>query len=164
MSARSFIDTQDFARNHSEIRGELPVSGMERLSDLLADSQGGVRYALRGGSDKDGQLYLEVEISGICQLLCQRCLKAMAYPVTIANRLLLQVEDGLEQMEGDDQPDSIAPNRHLDVAALLEDEVLLSLPIAPRHAEGECVAVYRQADQGGERHPFAALGQLKVIK
>lgn len=163
MSARPFIDTQDFARNHSEISGEAPVSGMERLSDLLADSQGMLRYTLRGDSDKDGNLYLEVEIEGVCQLLCQRCLQAMAYPVAIANRLLLQAEDALVQ-EDEDAPDSIAPDRHLDLIALLEDEVLLSLPIAPRHAEGECVAVYRQADQEGERHPFAALGQLKVVK
>jgi len=76
----------------------------------------------------------------------------------------LQEEDGLEQTESDDLPDSIAPNRHLDVTALLEDEVLLSLPIAPRHAESECVAIYRQVDQEGERHPFAVLGQLKVVK
>ena len=163
MSARPFIDTQDFARNRSEISGEAPVSGMERLSDLLADSQGMLRYTLRGNSDKDGNLYLEAEIEGVCQLLCQRCLHAMSYPVAIANRLLLQAEDALVQ-EDDDAPDSIAPDRHLDLIALLEDEVLLSLPIAPRHAEGECVAVYCQADQEGERHPFAALGQLKVVK
>lgn len=161
MSARPFIDTQDFARNHSEISGEVPVSGMERLTDLLADSQGVLHYALRGYSDKDGELYLDVEVEGVCQLLCQRCLQALAYPVAIHSRLLLQAEDDLMQEE-DDAPDSIAPDRHLDVLALLEDEVLLSLPIAPRHAE--CVAVYRQADQGGELHPFAALGQLKVVK
>lgn len=164
MSARPFIDTQDFARNHSEISGEAPVSGMERLSDLLAEPEGMLCYSLRGDSDKDGNLYLEVNIAGVCQLLCQRCLKAMAYPVRIDNRLLLQAEDELMQPENDELPDTIAPDRHLDVMTLLEDEVLLSLPLAPKHAEGECVAVYRQSDDKGEPHPFAALGQLKVVK
>lgn len=164
MSARPFIDTQDFARNRSEISGELPVSGMERLSDLLADSQGSLRYTLRGDSDNEGNFYLEVNMAGVCHLVCQRCLKAMAYPVEIDNRLLLQAEERLVQTENDELPDSIAPDRHFDVMTLLEDELLLSLPIAPKHAEGECVAVYRQAGLEDERHPFAVLGQLKVVK
>ena len=56
--------------------------------------------------------------------------------------------------------DSIPPDAHLDVAALVEDEILLNLPFAPRHEPGMCQAKAVNLQQGAE-NPFSALRSLK---
>ena len=60
-------------------------------------------------------------------------------------------------------PDAIEASTELDVAALIEDEVLLSLPLAPRHAEGACTGrVATQVKDDVRKHSaFAELGALK---
>jgi uncharacterized protein len=50
---------------------------------------------------------------------------------------------------------------HLDVLALLEDEILLNLPIAPKHEAGACKVADGKNRQEGDQHPFAVLEKLK---
>lgn len=164
MFARHFIDSQDFARNGRELRGEAPVSEMPRLQDMLADPEGKIGYVVRGFLDRDGKPKLEVTLDGICQLRCQRCLNSMAYPVKLVSRLLLVQENELDKSSlEDDDVDSIVANKHMDVLALLEDEILLSLPFAPKHPPGACQPAARDMDLStAERKPFAALSRLKI--
>ena len=164
MFARHFIDSLDFARNGRELRGEIPVSEMPRLQDMLADTVGNIGYVVRGFLDRDGKHKLEVTLDGMCQLRCQRCLEAMAYPVKLVSRLLLVQEKDLDESSiEDDELDSIQADKHMDVLALLEEEILLSLPFAPKHPPGACQPVTGGADlQLPERKPFAALSRLKI--
>jgi len=172
MFARHFIDSLDFARNGRELRGEVPVSEMPRLQDMLAapeacpepSRRGSISYIVRGFQDRDGKLKLEVTLDGMCQLRCQRCLNALAYPVKLVSRLLLVQEGELDEssVEQDDL-DSILADSHQDILALLEEEVLLSLPFAPKHPLGACQPVAGGMDWSEpERKPFAALAGLKI--
>lgn len=165
MFARPFIDSLDFARNGREITGEVPVAEMPRLLDALESPQGILSYTVRGGMDSRGDPLLKVSIAGQCQLRCQRCLNAMDYTVGIEARLVLRSQEGLDALgdEEGEECDSILADNQLDVLNLLEDEILLSLPIAPKHDEGACQVAY---GEGGpkEEHPFAALAKLKVVK
>ena len=163
MFARHFIDSLDFARNGRELRGEIPVSEMPRLQDMLADTEGKIGYVVRGFQDKDGKLKLEVMLDGSCQLRCQRCLNAMEYPVKLVSRLLLVQGDGLDESSDEqDDLDSILADSHQDVLALLEEEILLSLPFAPKHPSGACQPVAGLDWSEPERKPFAALAGLKI--
>jgi len=166
MYARPFIDSLDFARNGQSIRGELPVAELSRLQDLLETRQGVLSYSVRGGVDNQGSRYLDVNVTGRCLLRCQRCLEALDYQVGIVTRLLLRDQPTLEVLELDaavveEEFDSILADPHLDVLNLLEDEVLLSLPIAPKHEPGACQAAGGGNRQQEERHPFAVLEKLK---
>jgi uncharacterized protein len=165
MFARPFIDSVDFARNGREISGEVPVAEMPRLLDALENPQGILSYTVRGGMDSRGDPLLEVRVEGQCQLRCQRCLNAMDYTVDIENSLVLRDQEGLDALgdDEDEECDSILADKHLDVLNLLEDEILLSLPIAPKHEEGACRMAYGESGQK-EEHPFAALAKLKVVK
>jgi uncharacterized protein len=158
MFARPFIDSLDFAHRGEEIRGEVSVAELPRLSDMLADSEGKVGYVLRGLYGKDGKPQLELSLDGLCFLRCQRCLKGMDYPVKLVSKLRL-VADEDESDVDDDEMDSIPVDKHLDVLSLIEEEMLLSLPIAPKHALGEC----ELAAEGLARreNPFAVLAGLK---
>ena len=158
MFARPFIDSVDFARNGKEIRGEIAVSGLSRLSDMLAKSDGSLTYIVRGYHEA-GRDMLEVSLQGACTLRCQRCLGELEYPVNLVSRLQLLPADKLDATEEDDDVDAIEAEPRLDVVALIEEELLLGLPFAPRHAEGECAPATNDLQQ--KANPFAVLAGLK---
>lgn len=169
MFARHFIDSPEFARNGRELRGEMAAADMPRLQDLLVAPEacpepgrrGKFGYVVRGYQDKSGEPMLEIELDGSCRLVCQRCLGGFDYPVHLVSRLLLAHESELEILSAEeDGPDSILADQHLDVGALLEEELLLSLPFAPTHAPGDCQLAAKGLDQPGNA-AFAVLAGLK---
>ena len=167
MYARSFIDSLDFARNGEHLSGELPVAELPRLLDVLETPQGVLHYTVQGGVDKQGIHFLDVSVTGLCRLCCQRCLNGLDYPVQLDTRLLLRDQAGLDALDDnaadgkEEEFDSILADTHLDVPDMLEEEVLLSLPIAPKHELGACQATDGQNTQLEEINPFAVLAKLK---
>lgn len=140
--------------------GKVPVAALERLADVLAEPAGELTWSLAGSSDSRGRSILLLTVSGALKLGCQRCLKPLEFAVASDSRLLL-VKAGTEwpddEME-DDGYDAVESSDAMDVLALVEDEVLLALPIAPRHTDCELPGA---ASKEQEPSPFAALAQLK---
>jgi uncharacterized protein len=158
MFARPFIDSVDFARNGNEIRGEVAVSELPRLADLLAKSGGSMTYVVSGFREGDSDV-LGISLQGSCTLSCQRCMGELEYPVDMTSRLLLLPADRLDEVEDDDEVDAIEAGPRLDVLALIEEELLLGLPFAPRHPDGECAPATNGLQQ--KASPFAVLAGLK---
>ena len=165
MSAPAVIDSLDFARAGEALSGSLPVAGLARLDDLLHDADGTLKYELRGSRDARNRPQLELHVTGRLHLQCQRCLGLLDYPVDLANTLLVlprgtPADDELDDPEG---PDAIEADPELDVAALVEDEVLLSLPLSPRHADEACDARIpaNEVPDAGREPAFAKLAALK---
>jgi uncharacterized protein len=167
MDARPFIDSADFAANRREISGEVPIAELQRLQDMLESSQGILQYTLQGGVDKQGIPFLDLVVSGQCRLRCQRCLGGLDYPVRLDTRLLLRDQAELDELDSDiagaaeEEFDSILADKHLNILELLEEEILLSLPIAPKHVLGTCQATDGKNLQGAVKNPFAVLAELK---
>jgi uncharacterized protein len=163
MSAPAVIDALEFARSAQESSGSVRVSALQRLEDLLYDSSGSLSFRLRGGRDVRNRPLLEIKVSGVLHLQCQRCLGLLDYPLEVANTLLVvPTEARPEDPDDPDSPDTVEANEELDVIALVEDEVLLSLPLAPRHAEGECASRFEtQSREGAARSAFEKLAALK---
>ena len=165
MSAPAVIDALEFARSAQESSGSVPVSALKRLEDLVYDSSGTLSYRIRGRHDERNRPFLELAIAGGLHLQCQRCLGLLEYPVDFSNSLLV-VPPGVTpdlDLEDPEAPDTIEASEELDVAALVEDEVLLSLPLAPRHPEGACDGrLDTQSQEDAAQHPaFAKLAALK---
>lgn len=162
MYARSFIDSLDFARNGRIISGEVRFSELPRLLDMLVNPLGILAYSVQGGVDKQGTHFLDVSMAGECSLRCQRCLSGFDYAIRLQMRLLLRDQASLDGLDDDaEEFDSILADTRLDVLELLEEEILLSLPIAPRHESGACRAKDDENGLGEERNPFAILAELK---
>ncbi|MBI5627159.1 MAG: DUF177 domain-containing protein [Nitrosomonadales bacterium] len=167
MHARPFIDSLDFARNGQKISGEVPIAELPRLQDALEDSRGVLSYTVQGVVDKQGIPALDVSISGSCQLRCQRCLNGLDYAIQLDTRLLLRNQADMDRLDDnvaggeEEELDSILADTHLKVLDLLEEEILLSLPIAPKHELGACQATDGENAQKEEQHPFAVLAKLK---
>jgi uncharacterized protein len=164
MSAPAVIDTLEFARAEQQLTGNLPVVSLSRLDDVLHDREGTLRYEVRGGRDERMRPQLRLRISGRLHLQCQRCLELLDFPLDVISRLLVAREgEALEGIDDPHAPDAIEAQPELDVASLIEDEVLLALPLAPRHAPGECASkLDTQGDEADdERSAFAKLAALK---
>lgn len=170
MYARPLIDSLDFARNGKEISGEIPFVAMPRLLAELEKHDGVLHYTVQGGEDRQGIPFLEVVMAGDCRLRCQRCLGVLEYSVRIETRLLLRDQTELDALDSEGRPDdeeefdSILAEVRLDVLDMLEEEILLSLPISPMHEAGECKAGSSESAGKGKENPFAALENLKVVK
>jgi uncharacterized protein len=65
---------------------------------------------------------------------CQRCLDPIRVPIAIDAELQL-AESAREIAEADDEIDRVLASRRMDIPGLVEDEVILALPMAPRHEE-----------------------------
>lgn len=95
-------------------------------------------------------------------LRCQRCLGALEHSVDLMSTILV-VPEGTTPDDAEDPhgPDYIEAERELDLAQLIEDEVLLCVPYAPRH-ESDCTDDSRSGNEGAARSsPFASLAALK---
>ena len=165
MSAPAVIDALEFARSAQESSGSVSVSALRRLEDLLYDSAGSLSYELHGRRDERNRPRLAVVVTGELHLQCQRCLGLLDYPVDVMNSLLV-LAPGTEpedEQEDPDAPDTIEADAELDVAALIEDEVLLSLPLAPRHPDGACVSRF-DAQLPQENAAHSAFQKLAALK
>lgn len=157
------IDSLDFASRHGTTSGRLPLSALPRLNELLAGTIGGIDYEVSGESS-GGRAFLVVNLEGRLPLVCQRCLGAVHFYLSVRSRMLL-VEPGAN-WPGDGEPgglddescDAIEASCELDLVALFEEEVLLALPIVPRHEACELPATQQPSR---EASPFARLAGLK---
>ncbi len=160
MFTRPIIDSLDFARKGMETSGEVPMAELPRMAELLTDQESKIAFVLRGLEGKDGKPLLVLTLNGACNLRCQRCLKPLHYPVQLVSKLRLVAEGETNESDiEDDEVDNIPADKRLDVLSLLEEELLLSLPIAPKHESGIC----QIAAEGIIRSesPFAVLAGLK---
>lgn len=166
MSAQPVIDSLQFARAEQELRGSLPVTSLARLQDGLFDAMGSIEFVVRGGRDGKRRPILVLQVGGSLHLQCQRCLGLLDYPLRLSNllRLVRQGENVGAEADDPDAADCIEANPELDVAVLIEDEILLSLPFAPRHTEDGCRSVLSNVQREAARQSaFAKLAELKKI-
>jgi len=136
MSQAEVIDSLQFARAALERRGSVGMERLPRLAQLRCSTEG-LEYRLRGGRADNGKPCLWLSVTGSLELVCQRCLDPIQFPIAIDAELQLAA-NAREISEADDEIDRVIASRNMDVAWLVEDEVILALPMAPRH-EG-CVA------------------------
>lgn len=161
MFARPFIDGIDFARNCRSLSGKFLLSELPRLSDLLFSNQGMLDYSLTGMAGSNGNPpMLILEVKAECCLTCQRCLGEMDYPVSLHRHFALYASGQSSAVDDEtDEYDVIEAESELDVMVLIEDELLLSLPYAAKHPEGDCQSVVGVTKKLAS--PFAVLEKLK---
>ena len=156
MSHPPVIDGFEFASAGATQQGVLPLSGFPRLRDMLASDEGEVAYQLRGVHDERGRPSLRLRVDGELQLRCQRCLGPLAFEVKADQLLVLAATQAeIDADPGDvDAPDRVLAAKEMSVADLVEDELILAVPYAPRH--DECAPAAREGE-GATARPFAGL-------
>ena len=156
MSQPGVIDGLQFARGAQAVRGVLGMEQLPRLAELQGTTEG-LAFGVRGGMRDDGKPCLWISVSGELRLVCQRCLGRLIFPLSADVELVL-TEDPREIEEADDEADRVLASRAMNVARLVEDEVLLALPMVPRH---ERCSVEATAVRETKPSPFSVLTELK---
>ena len=167
------LDVEAFAKEGAELAGEWPLPALDRLADAAhADAKpadGDVaRWLARGESRpvRGGppQTWLHLAADTRLSLVCQRCLGPLDTPVEAERSFLFVAdEDTAAQLDADTEDDVLALSRTLDLRALVEDELLLALPLVPRHELcPEPLPLDHDAPLAEPAaNPFAALSVLK---
>jgi uncharacterized protein len=156
MSQPGVIDGLQFARDAQELSGVLGMEQLPRLAQMQGATEG-LAFELSGGMTGDGKPCLRISASGELRLACQRCLGPLSLPVAIEVELELALS-AREIEQAQDDVDRVLASRSMSVAQLIEDEVLLALPMVPRH--DRCAAA-TSAGQEERISPFSALTALK---
>ena len=159
MSRQPVIDGFEFASAGATQRGTWPLRELPRLRDVLAQDAGEVAYQITGVRDARGRPGLRLKVSGTMVLRCQRCLEPMDFEVDTDETLVLAATLAEIHAEPADAhaPDRVVAGREMSLGPLIEDELILALPFAPRHED--CVAG-GMGDQDSGESPFAALRGL----
>lgn len=158
MPQQIVIDSLEFAREGRELSGDLPLAGMSRVVSSLLSSEGLLSYRLTGELGARSEPLLRLELSGSVPVQCQRCLERLDSPLDVD--VLYELRSGGELTQDDledDSRDFLPLDRAMDVLALIEDEVILALPVAPRH--GNCSPPVMRRDDGVVT-PFSVLKSL----
>ncbi|MFZ4536813.1 YceD family protein [Propionivibrio sp.] len=160
MSQRIVINSLAFAREERSLQGELPVASLARVLDKLVDSAGSLSYRVVGRISPRNRPQLLLQLDGLLSVCCQRCLEGIDYPLAVRSVLeFVDDEEDLTQEEiEDDSKDFLPVQSELDVVALIEDEIILYLPSAPRH---ESCALPDTGQGTGKISPFSVLNGFR---
>ncbi|MCL2021699.1 MAG: YceD family protein [Betaproteobacteria bacterium] len=161
------MDLWRFAREGGFLEGYLKLAAFARLEDGLAETEGEIFFRVQGemvdAPGGHGKARLSVAASGELPLVCQRCLSPARVKFRIESRLELVDEQSaltreeLEDATLDFLPLASGKAGFRSAEELVEDEILLALPSAPRHDD----CALPDAQEIEAPHPFAALAALK---
>jgi uncharacterized protein len=157
MSNNYLINNLEFSDNKQSMSGELPVEALPRLLGFLdttsfAGSINTISYELFG-RHVSGKPGLHLMIGANLPMLCQRCLTPIRMRFNLAFDYVLSASEP-EELDADDDIDWLEISRAMDLRELIEDELIIALPIAPVH-EHPCQS--QPTTSGEKANPFAVL-------
>lgn len=171
------LDVAALAEQGASLTGSWPLASLRRLAasahaEAPPDAGDLVTWAVRGErrvrAGAPAETWLHLKAGAGLALECQRCLGPVAVVLDVDRALqFVPGEDQAAALDAQSEDDVLALSRWLDLRELVEDELLLALPLVPRHEA--CPQPLPLADEpalpeGGEGerpNPFAVLQSLK---
>ena len=168
------LDVKAFAQSANAIAGHDLLSKYERLmqetnglgaeSVLNWSAHGEVRVDQAGAE----QVWLHLTVDASLPLTCQRCLGPVDIAVAVRRSFrFVDSEEAAEAQDEEAEEDVLALSPDFSLSDLVEDEVLMALPVVPRHEECPVEVKLAAVDPGFDtaliekRNPFAVLVELK---
>jgi uncharacterized protein len=175
------LDVRAFAREAGHLQGRSALSAWSRLAqdavpmgehgqehatddDTVSWSLTGRTEAVTGGAD---QVWLSVQAEVTLPMTCQRCLTPVRCPVSVSRDFRFVADENLAAQEDEDaEEDVLVWSARFDALALIEDELIMALPMIPMHEACESEQVPTSdatPEPEGERpNPFAVLSKLRA--
>ncbi|QWE14077.1 YceD family protein [Polynucleobacter sp. AP-Sving-400A-A2] len=157
--------------------GFLEISALPRLTEEASSIEQGdgfhwelkTHFADSPGSEP--RQILKLAVKGRIHLVCQSCLQDCGLDLVQESRFVMvatEEEADAFPME-DDQQEPLVASQHFDLLGLIEDEILLSMPLIPKHPEGACQPHTSSFGEVGEaldasdkpQNPFNILKNMK---
>jgi uncharacterized protein len=166
------IDPFRFANNGRQLEGELALANMSRLGESLHDKEGVVQVSMQFEVDQTGTPYMQGHFATTLSLTCERCMQELKFPVELDSLLgLVKHEKLITSLAEQYEPWVIDDSELVDPATVVEDELILALPLVPKH-DYDCLpeeawfAGDKEIEENPEKpeSPFAVLSALKSKK
>ena len=163
----AYADTRKIFQQEDIISGNLGLNRLPRFSKTLANDQGLVSLELKFTFGEAKERLIVGSLQAQVNVFCQRCLKPLAIALADDIKLAL-VRDEEAALRLDSKLDCwICEDHKLDLAELIEEQLILCTPIVSYHESGECmaqkdyVAGEDATESIGSASPFAVLRSLK---
>lgn len=170
------LDVSALAEQGKSVAGSWPLASLQRLAasahaEVPLKAGDVVTWSARGEqrprAGAPAEIWLHLQAGARLELECQRCLGPVATALEVDRALrFVPGEDQAAALDADSEDDVLALVRWLDLRELVEDELLLALPLVPRHEA--CPQPLPMAggpalpeDPADRPHPFAVLQALK---
>lgn len=164
------LDPTRAAQKRATFDGIVPLVTLTRLTDSLVSSEGDVDVVVNCGTDEQGLVFIEAQARCQVQVKCERCSEHMSMELNTSFAYTPIRSD--KDSAHDDIPERyevVEKNEHgeVNLRQLVEDELILALPLFPMHDEGYCDPTKVQMSWGEiepepeKPNPFAILQELK---
>jgi len=161
------VDPYRFAEQSLQLRGLVKITDMPRLAGSLISADGAVMVDLQFGKDEQGLTYLKGKIDAKLALECQRCMQPFIYEIIPDFALgIVTTLDEANALPSHYEP-VLTKDGQLALRELIEDELILNLPIIPKHNADGCKIQLPKADIAAidkRENPFHVLEALKERK
>ena len=168
---------QAFAAEAAPLVGRTLLQNMERLAQESTGLQADMavnwqaRAELRPGAGAEEDIWLHMQATTTLLLTCQRCMGPVESPVAVDQWYRFVATEDIAMAEDDNaEEDLLVMEPQFDLLAVLEDELLMALPVVPMHGQCPVVPQMRAGELGAtdaaptKPNPFAVLAQLKKPK
>ncbi len=159
-----FIDPLRFAKVGRQLAGQYEIKEMERLRTLLFEDCGQVSFELKFGQDKENEIFfVEGHVESRLLIICQRCLEGLELQVNNPIKLgIVSSKNEAEKLPSNYEPLVIVDDS-VSLLEMIEDELLLALPIAALHDTKKCSTNLQNEEDIFKRkvNPLAGLEKLK---
>lgn len=159
------IDPFRYAEQNLRLDGVVKIADMQRLSSNLSSNEDVVAVNFQFGKDEQGVTFLKGHLKTQLLLQCQRCMEPFSYE--IMSDFVLGIVSTLDEANAlpERYEPAMAKDGELALRELIEDELILNLPIIPRHEPEDCKVKLPLIDSGWEQdkgdNPFHVLKSLK---
>lgn len=163
------LDARRLADDNEELKGSVDGQKLQRIVEAVESIQTAVGYHMVFGRDAEGVRNVTGKCSVRVDMTCQRCLESVALDVEGNFCVgLVYSDEEARHLPKRFEPALMDQNGNIDPLEILEDELLLALPMFANHADGECtlkqpdaVTEEIESDSSGKENPFEVLRQLK---
>jgi uncharacterized protein len=152
------------------LKGRIPLAQLGRLVPSLYGTEGFAEAELRFDRDEVGLPCIKGRINALLTLQCQRCMQAMTLPLTVEVSLgIVTSKDAAEKLPENYDP-LLVTAEPMKVADIVEDELILALPLVAMHEIKDCPSGERfqrteeETAEPARENPFAILAELKKDK
>lgn len=128
-----YIQPLQCADHGASWQGHLPLTALPRLKELLADREGEVSVDLSAGRDAQKLPYIKGTLKANLHLACQRCLNCLEYPVEVVVNLSPVFNEKTAELLPEPYEPLVLTEDKILLSELVEDELLLNLPMIPKH-------------------------------
>ena len=166
-----YVDARKVFLQRGELAGSVELERLPRFRESLASDAGAVRVRLRFASDESKQRLIQGSLSATVEVICQRCLEAIAIELTDEINLALVADEQAAQDLEDALDPWLCADARLDLAQLVEEQLMLCMPIVNYHPGDSCLDQLAFADpvagtateqaSAADENPFSVLKALK---